>query len=269
MQNNIITIRNLNYSFKEQKIFNNLNLTIKRNSYISIIGPNGVGKSTLIKILIGLLPYEGYININNYYLNQENINKIRRCLGVILDEVDNQFIGETVIDDLAFNLENLSYSKEEIEKEITYITKIFNIEEYLYENPLSLKESTKHVIALATALIHKPSILILDEALNTLTPTDKEKIKKALSYYRDNHDLTIIQITHNTTDTLYADRVIVLNKGMVYLDDNPINVYSNTNKLKQLGIEIPFIIKLSHNLELYNLINKPYLNIESLVDKLW
>ena len=266
---NIIQIKDLNFTYQDKVIFKNLNLNIKKNSFVSIIGPNGSGKSTLIRILSGLNSYDGYITINGHYLNKENIKIIRRTLGVVFDNPDNQFIGQTVIDDLAFNLENLSYSKEEINKEISYIAKLFKIEKVLLSEPSNLNNSTKQKVAIASALIHKPKILMLDESLHQLDNKDKKIVFKALETYKKEHDLTIILITHNQEDTILSDRIIVIDKQKIILDGKVEEVYTKEKILYNLGIEIPFIIKLSINLKLYDLIDEIYLDKDKLVNKLW
>ena len=266
---NIIQIKDLNFTYQDKVIFKNLNLNIKKNSFVSIIGPNGSGKSTLIRILSGLNSYDGYITINGHYLNKENIKIIRRTLGIVFDNPDNQFIGQTVIDDLAFNLENLSYSKEEINKEISYIAKLFKIEKILLSEPSNLNNSTKQKVAIASALIHKPKILMLDESLHQLDNKDKKIVFKALETYKKEHDLTIILITHNQEDTILSDRIIVIDKQKNILDGKVEEVYTKEKILHNLGIEIPFIIKLSINLKLYDLIDEIYLDKDKLVNKLW
>lgn len=266
---NIIQIKDLNFTYQDQVIFKNLNLNIKKNSFVSIIGPNGSGKSTLIRILSGLNSYDGYITINGHYLNKENIKIIRRTLGIVFDNPDNQFIGQTVIDDLAFNLENLSYSKEEINKEISYIAKLFKIEKILLSEPSNLNNSTKQKVAIASALIHKPKILMLDESLHQLDNKDKKIVFKALERYKKEHDLTIILITHNQEDTILSDRIIVIDKQKIILDGKVEEVYTKEKILYNLGIELPFIIKLSINLKLYDLIDEIYLDKDKLVNKLW
>lgn len=266
---NIIQIKDLNFTYQDKVIFKNLNLNIKKNSFVSIIGPNGSGKSTLIRILSGLNSYDGYITINGHYLNKENIKIIRRTLGIVFDNPDNQFIGQTVIDDLAFNLENLSYSKEEINKEISYIAKLFKIEKILLSEPSNLNNSTKQKVAIASALIHKPKILMLDESLHQLDNKDKKIVFKALETYKKEHDLTIILITHNQEDTILSDRIIVIDKQKNILDGKVEEVYTKEKILYNLGIEIPFIIKLSINLKLYDLIDEIYLDKDKLVNKLW
>ncbi len=266
---NIIQIKDLNFTYQDKVIFKNLNLNIKKNSFVSIIGPNGSGKSTLIRILSGLNSYDGYITINGHYLNKENIKIIRRTLGIVFDNPDNQFIGQTVIDDLAFNLENLSYSKEEINKEISYIAKLFKIEKILLSEPSNLNNSTKQKVAIASALIHKPKILMLDESLHQLDNKDKKIVFKALETYKKEHDLTIILITHNQEDTILSDRIIVIDKQKIILDGKVEEVYTKEKILYNLGIELPFIIKLSINLKLYDLIDEIYLDKDKLVNKLW
>ena len=221
---NIIQIKDLNFTYQDKVIFKNLNL---------------------------------------------NIKIIRRTLGVVFDNPDNQFIGQTVIDDLAFNLENLSYSKEEINKEISYIAKLFKIEKILLLEPSNLNNSTKQKVAIASALIHKPKILMLDESLHQLDNKDKKIVFKALETYKKEHDLTIILITHNQEDTILSDRIIVIDKQKIILDGKVEEVYTKEKILYNLGIEIPFIIKLSINLKLYDLIDEIYLDKDKLVNKLW
>lgn len=265
----IIKIKDLSFSYQEQIIFNNFNLNIKENDFVSIIGPNGSGKSTLIRILTGLNDYNGYININGYYLSKEQLKNIRREIGVVFDDTDNHFIGETVIDDLAFTLENLSYSKEQIKEKITYISSLFKIEDILYKEPDSINNSNKQKVAIASSIIHDPKILILDESLHQLNQDDKKTVFEALKKYKNNHQLTIVLITHNVEDTLYSNRIIVLNKGNIYLDGSVEDVYKEERKLKLLGINIPFVIKLSAYLKLYNLIDETYVDANKLVEKLW
>ena len=122
---NVIKIDKINFKYNDKVIFKNFSLNIEKGSFVSIIGTNGSGKSTLIKILTGLLDYEGYINVDNYNLNKFYLKEIRRKIGVVFDNTDNHFVSETVVDDLAFTLENLQYSKEEMDNSINEISKIF------------------------------------------------------------------------------------------------------------------------------------------------
>lgn len=266
---NIIRIEKLNFKYKDKQVFNNLDLNIEKGSFISIIGPNGSGKSTLIKILTGLINYEGYINIDGYNLNNFYLKEIRRKIGVVFDNPDNHFVSETVIDDLAFSLENLQYSKEDITNSINEIVKIFKIENILNEQPCNLNNSDKQKVAIAGSLIFNPKILILDEALHQLTPKDNAEVLKILKKYQKEKDLTIIMITHNLENTLYSDRIILLNDGSVYLDGSPSEFYKKESKLSSLKLNLPFIIKLSYKLQEENIIDKLYINSKDLMEDLW
>lgn len=266
----IIKIEKLNFKYKDKQVFNNLDFNIKKGSFVSIIGPNGSGKSTLIKILTGLLlNYNGYVNIDGYNLNEFYLKEIRRKIGVVFDNPDNHFVAETVIDDLAFSLENLQYQKEDITNSINEIVKIFKIKDILYEEPRNLTNSQKQKVAIAGSLIFNPKILILDESLHQLTPADKKEILNILKKYQKERNLTIIMITHNLENTLYSDRIVVLNEGKIYLDGTVEEVYFEKEKLSKLKLNLPFMIKLSYRLQEEGITNKIYTDSKKLLEDLW
>ena len=264
----IIKIDKLCFRYKSKVVFNNLDLKIKKGSFVSIIGPNGSGKTTLIRILTGLIKYDGYINIDGYNLNSFYLKDIRRKIGVVFDNPDNHFVSETVIDDLAFSLENLQYDKEDITNAINEVSKIFKLENILYSEPRNLTNSEKQRVAIASSLIFNPKILILDEALHQLTPSDKKDVLEILKKYQKERNLTIIMITHNLENTLYSDRIVVLNNGNIYLDGSVKDVYSS-NKINSLKLDLPFVIKLSNKLINEHIINKIYTNTIDLMEDLW
>lgn len=266
---NIIKIDKMSFKYKDKFIFKDFSLNIEKGSFVSIIGTNGSGKSTLIKILTGLLNYDGYINIDSYNLNKSYLKQIRRKIGVVFDNPDNHFVSETVIDDLAFSLENLQYSKEEIDKLIIEISKVFNLNDILYKSPYELTNSEKQKVAIAGSLIFNPKILLLDEALHQLNPKCKKEILDILKRYQEEKNLTIIMITHDLEDTLYSDRMIILEKGKIYLDGKLEEVYYQKEKLDKLNLNVPFIIKLSYKLIKEKIIDRVYTNILELVDELW
>ena len=267
---NIIKIEKLNFKYKDKQVFNNLDLNIEKGSFVSIIGPNGSGKSTLIKILTGLLlDYNGYINVDGYNLNKFYLKEIRRKIGVVFDNPDNHFVSETVIDDLAFSLENLQYQEADITNSINEIAKIFKINDILYQEPRNLTNSQKQKVAIAGSLIFNPKILILDESLHQLTPSDKKEILNILKKYQKERNLTIIMITHNLENTLYSDRIVVLNEGKIYIDDSLEKVYKQKDKLSKLKLNLPFIVKLSYKLQEENIIDKVYIDSENLMEDLW
>lgn len=268
MERSIIKVKNMSFRYDSDYIFKDFDLDIDPESFVCIIGKNGSGKSTLAKILIGLYQAYGYITIDGYLLNNFYLKKIRRIFSVCFDNADDHLIGETVKDDLAFSLENLEYAKDEIENSIASIAKKFKLESILEKSPDELNSSEKEKLAIASSLIHNPKILLLDESIHKLTSSDKKLVFKILKEYQREQKLTVILITHNLEDTLYADRIIVLDKGNIVLDDTKENIYGD-DKLEKLGFKLPFIVKLSHNLMLYNLIDKIYFDEKELVNKLW
>lgn len=269
MEKSIIKIVNMSFKYnKEDYLFRNFNLDIKEGSFTTIIGKNGSGKSTLAKILIGLYKAEGYITIDGYLLNDFYIKKIRRIFSACFDNADNHFIGETIKDDLAFTLENLGYSKKEMISSINTIAKKFKLENILDESPEKLNNSEKEKVMIASSLIHKPQILLLDESIYKLNSSDKKLVFKILKEYQKEYKLTIILITHDLEDTLISDNIILLDKGKIILNDTKEKIYED-EKLEKLGFNLPFIVKLSHNLMLYNLLDKVYFDSKEVMDKLW
>lgn len=269
MEKNIIKIVNMTFKYnKEDYLFKNFNLEIKKGSFTTIIGKNGSGKSTLAKILIGLYKSEGYITIDGYLLNDFYIKEIRRIFSVCFNDANAHLIGETVKDDLAFTLENLEYTKKEMTSSIEQITKKFKLEDILEKTVEDLTNSEKEKVMIASSLIHNPKILLLDESIHKLNTKDKKLVFKILKEYQKKYELTIILITHNLEDTLYSDNIIVLDKGKILIHDTKEKIYKD-DKLEKLGFELPFIVKLSHNLILYNLLDKVYFDEEEVMNKLW
>lgn len=268
MERSIINVKNMSFKYKENYLFKNFNLEIMPGTFNAIIGNNGSGKSTLAKILIGLYKCDGYITVDGYLLNDFYMNKIRRIFSVCLDNADTHFIGETVRDDLAFSLENLEYSKKDIGNLISLISKKFKIEDILDKSPSEINNSEKQKVMIASSIIHNPKILLLDESIHKLIPSDKKLVFKILKEYQQKQKLTIILITNNLEDTLIADRIIVLDRGKKILDDTKEKIYED-DKLEKMGFNLPFIVKLSHNLKLYDLLDKVYFTEKEVVDKLW
>ena len=264
----MITIKDLNFKYRTKDLFNNLNVDIEDGKITSIIGPNGSGKSTLVKILIGLYRYNGKIEINNIPLLKDNRKEIRKNIGVVFTNPDNQFVAETVMDDIAFTLENMNYKKVDIRRKVEEITKYLGIYDILECNPHDLNSNQKQLVNLASALVHEPKILILDEALTMLDPFDKEKILKILEELNEK-GLTILNISHDIEDTMISDKIYVLDKGKIVLSGTKEEVYKKEDKLNSLGFELPFMVELSNRLMFYDLIDHVIYDMEEMVDSLW
>jgi len=264
---NIISINNMTFRYNDKFIFDKFSLNIKKGEWISITGPNGSGKSTLIKLITGIL-YSDNISVFNLNLNKKNIFNIRRRIGVIFDNIDNMFLCETVEDDLAFTLENLCFSHNEIRRRINNISNELNITHLLKKDINSLSGGEKSKVALACALIHEPDILILDESLSMIDENDRNNILSILSS-KHKKGLTIISIIHNLRESYLSDRLLVLNNGEIMLDGSPFKVMEYDKILNRLGIELPFEIELSIKLKLYGLIDEIIPDVEKMVNTLW
>lgn len=267
---NIIEIKKLKYSYHNNKIFDGLNLKIKEGEWITITGPNGSGKSTLVRLILGILKGQNYIKVDDLELSSETLMDIRKKIGIVFQNPDNQFIGETVKDDIAFSLENLGVEPSLIKARVETISEFLNIEDILDKEPHLLSGGEKQKVALASALIINPKILILDESLSMIDPYYKKEILKILhKLHKDNH-LTIITITHDLEDTLLCDRLIIMDKGKIILDGKPIDIFEAEEEvIDQLGLDIPFMVDLSLKLKLYNLVDKIMINMNEMVDYLW
>lgn len=265
---NIITIDKLNFKYKNKVIFENLNLKIKEKSITTILGKNGCGKSTLIKLLVGLYPNNDSIMYKDKVLNKTNLREIMKKVGVVFEIPDNQFIGQTVKEDLVFTLENMGYEKLDIEKRLNDIVEMFDLYNILNESPNNLSNNEKQMVSLAAALIHEPEILILDESLTYVDPYVKDKIFDILIKL-NKKGLTIIYVTQDIEDTLIADRIILLDNKKVILSKNKDSFYKEEKKLNDLGYKLPFMVELSNRLKFYNLIDETIYDMKKMVDTLW
>lgn len=265
----IVNIKNLSFGYNKNLLFNNFSLSVDSGEWVSILGANGAGKTTLVKLIIGLFKNNNSIEIDNLLLNKKNIREIRKLIGVVFDNPEIQFVAETVKDEIAFTLENLQMPKEEIHKAITEIAKRLKIEDLLNIEPHRLSGGQMQKVALASALVLKPKILILDEALSMIDPYDKNEIMKMLKKYHKDTDTTILNFTSDIEETIYSDRIVGLYKGQVGIDGPVKGVLNEENAMKKLGLNLPFLVDLASRLKLYGLLEDIELDMDKMVNKLW
>ena len=242
-----IIFKNVSYSYSQEGFaIKNLSLEIEEGSYIALIGHNGSGKSTLAKLIIGLLPHrKGEIIVNGLKLQKANYAKIRSQVGIVFQNPDNQFIGSTVEDDIAFGLENREVPHENMRGIIDEFAKKVGMEDYLKKEPTNLSGGQKQRVAIAGILALNPKIIIFDEATSMLDPRGRNEISKIIKEMRkDNPDLTIISITHDVEEAYQADKVVLLKKGELCAFDKPSNIFKNEELIKECNLTKPFLLNV-------------------------
>ena len=266
----LIEVKDLTYGYNEEKLaIDSVSFNIEQGDYVTIIGHNGSGKSTLAKLMAGLLEAKsGQVIIDGLVLNMENLYKIREKLGIVFQNPDNQFIGSTVKDDIAFGLENHLVPSEKMEDIIREYAARVGLSEYLEKEPTALSGGQKQRVAIAGVLAMHPSIIIFDEATSMLDPKGKEDIKALINDLHRDRAFTIISITHDIEEVLHSDDCLVLNKGKVFEHDVPYKVFSNPERLRKIDLDIPFELRVKEELK-KNGINLKSADEESMVKELW
>lgn len=260
----IIEIENLKFRYsKEDRAVNGVSLNIEKNEFVCILGHNGSGKSTLAKLMVGLLkPQEGTIKINNTLLTEESIDDLRHHIGIVFQNPDNQFVGVTVKDDIAFGLENRNIEPEVMKEKILEYSKKVSMDKFLEHNPEQLSGGEKQRVAIAGVLAINPEIIIFDEATSMLDPKGVSEIIDIINTIKK--EKTIISITHNLNEAKYADRVIVMNKGKIVLNDTPEEVFKHVDILKESNLDILESMKLLEKINESNINRK-----EEIKEALW
>lgn len=267
----LIKLEHINYSYnKDVNALNDVSLDIYEGEDLAIIGHNGSGKSTLAKIIISLLkPNQGNLYFNNEIINEKNDNIIRSKSGIVFQNPDNQFVGVTVKDDIAFGLENRCVKQEDMQAIIDKYAKETGVYELLNKEPANLSGGQKQRVAIAGILAMLPDVVVFDEALAMLDPLGKKEISELINKIkRENKHLTIVRITHDLDEAFNSDRVVVLNKGCIEMIDTPINVFKNIDKLNELKLDVPFIVKVNDRLKKEGLIDQEIFDFDLLVNKL-
>ena len=265
-----LEVKNLSFSYDESThAVRNVSFAIEKGSYTTIIGHNGSGKSTIAKLLIGLLEKdEGESLIDDLPLNEENLMEIRSRVGIVFQNPDNQFIGSTVRDDIAFGLENHCVEQSKMDAIITEFAEKVNMTEYLESEPTRLSGGQKQRVAIAGVLAMAPEMIIFDESTSMLDPQGKDEINRVIRQLHAQTQLTIISITHDIEEVAKSDHVLVMDQGEIKMEGTPEEILLRDKELIQLHLDIPFSIKLQQQLKKNGLTIKPEITIEGLVNQL-
>ncbi len=266
----ILEVKDLNFSYEEEgKTIDNVSFSVEEGSYTTIVGHNGSGKSTIAKLIMGLLERKsGSIKIDGLELTVENLNQIRSRIGIVFQNPDNQFIGATVRDDIAFGLENHCVDPSLMDGIIEENAGLVKMLDRLDKEPTHLSGGQKQRVAIAGVLAMKPKILIFDEATSMLDPDGKDEIKKVIMKLHKDSSLTILSITHDIDEVASSDYVIALEKGKVEMTGTPEEIFKQEKRLKEMQLDIPFSLKLREELKKRGVETKRHLSMEGMVDEL-
>ncbi len=253
--NNIIEVKNITFEYEDgdnsEIVLKDFNLTIKRGSFTVILGHNGSGKSTLAKLLNGLYkPTFGEVLVDGIStLDEENEIEIKRRVGLVFQNPDNQLVASIVEDDVAFGPENLGHSPDEIRKEVDDALKSVDMYDFRKSTPHRLSGGQKQRVAIAGIIAMKPDCIVLDEPTAMLDPKGRAEIINTIKKLNKENNITVVLITHFMEEAVDADRVIVMDDGNIVADSTPKNIFNNINLLKSVGLDVPQTTELLYRLK--------------------
>lgn len=270
----IVQLNNISFSYSEEDLrpaLNNVSLSINRGEWIAVIGPNGSGKSTLAKTINGLIEADaGEVIIGGTKLTEESVWDVRRKVGMVFQNPDNQFVGSTVQDDVAFGLENIGVPREEMHERVAKAVKVVNMADFMDKEPARLSGGQKQRVAIAGIIALAPDIIILDEATTMLDPKGRREVIETIQQLKKEQNLTVISITHDIDEAAKANRIFVMQAGELKRIGTPEEIFSVGADIIDMGLDIPFPEKLKYQLARQGLeVPAEYLTEERMVDWLW
>ena len=270
---NIIEVRNLKYKYdseSENYTLNDVSFQVKKGEWLSIVGHNGSGKSTTVRLIDGLLEAEsGDIIISGDKLTVENVWEKRRQIGMVFQNPDNQFVGATVEDDVAFGLENQGLDYDLMVERVQQALELVGMQDFKEREPARLSGGQKQRVAVAGVVALRPDIIILDEATSMLDPEGRLALIQTVKKIKDSNQLTVISITHDLDEIALSDRVLVMKEGQVESTATPRELFSRED-LEELGLDQPFVNQVKAALRQSGLpLPDSYLTEKELQDQLW
>lgn len=271
---NIITVNNLFFKYDSNQThyqLENVSFHVKQGEWLSIIGHNGSGKSTTVRLIDGLLEAEsGQIIIDGQELTEDNVWELRHKIGMVFQNPDNQFVGATVEDDVAFGLENKGIPLKDMKERVDQALDLVGMSEFKMREPARLSGGQKQCVAIAGAVAMRPQVIILDEATSMLDPEGRLELIRTIRAIRQKYNLTVISITHDLDEVALSDRVIVMKNGKVESTSTPKALFGRGNRLISLGLDVPFTSRLMAELAANGLdIGTEYLTEKELEEQLW
>ena len=255
-----IKIENLCASYEEDdgsktSVLKNVSLEIKKGEYLAVLGHNGSGKSTLAKLLNMILePDSGKIyiegkDITDPEMTEDDVFELRKKVGMVFQNPDNQLVATIVEDDVAFGPENLGIEPKEIRRRVDEALEVVGMSEYAKSEPARLSGGQKQRIAIAGILAMKPDCMIFDESTAMLDPLGRREIMNTIEKLNREHGITIIMITHYMDEAARANRIVVLDDGKILMDGTPRDIFADPEKLENCGLDVPQCVRLVHSLK--------------------
>ncbi|EAC6448405.1 energy-coupling factor ABC transporter ATP-binding protein [Listeria monocytogenes] len=273
MAESFVRLEHVFYKYEETEKYavKDVSISAQKGEWVALVGHNGSGKSTIAKLLNGLLfPEDGLIKIGHFVLSEKNIWEIRRQVGMVFQNPDNQFVGATVQDDVAFGLENHGVPHDTMVERVESALNEVGMQSYALHEPARLSGGQKQRVAIAGVLALQPDVIILDEATSMLDPRGRAEVMETIRIMREQEDITVISITHDLDEVLFADRVIVMNKGEIHSEGTPKEIFQQADAMREIGLGVPFIIELQEKLVAGGFeTGSTVLSEGALLDQLW
>ncbi|MGX6962022.1 energy-coupling factor ABC transporter ATP-binding protein [Vagococcus xieshaowenii] len=270
----IIELSKVNFKYQEddeRQALTDVSLNVYEGEWLAVIGHNGSGKSTLAKTINGLIvPSSGDVVVEGLPMNEENVWNIRKKIGMVFQNPDNQFVGSTVEDDVAFGLENHGIPREDMLRIVKESLEKVRMTDFAKKEPVRLSGGQKQRVAIAGVVALSPDVIILDEATSMLDPEGRMEVIKTIQEIRDEKNITVISITHDIDEAANATRVLVMREGRVFKDGLPEEIFSAGQDLIEMGLDLPFPEKLKMEMRAQGMdVPADYMSEERMVEWLW
>lgn len=271
----VVKLQDVSYTYPSDEVVKpavyHVSYSVEQGEWIAIVGHNGSGKSTMAKLINGLLfPSEGVVELFGQPLNEDTLWESRSQLGMVFQNPDNQFVGATVQDDVAFALENNGIVYEDMVERVHSALQQVQMADFLNQEPHHLSGGQKQRVAIAGAIAMRPKLLILDEATSMLDPQGRREVIQTLQMLRESSEVTVLSITHDLEEAMLADRVIVMNGGEKFLEGRPEEVFANREQITKLGLDLPFAANVANLLRARGVdVPATIMSEKELVEALW